>query len=403
MPLHLARLELNKIALETKAVLEVSPKGDVVYKFFPDLDSIYRLHGINKIVQETMLAAYHAGFYILRISFGILLVASFVTIAVVFTVALIIILCGVDAADGDADLDLSDALDFDFFDFEALGMFFGWGLLSGGGDALPESYMGIKLDQPDRGFFSNCFSFLFGDGDPNKDIEETQWTYIAELIRDNGGAVVAEQLAPYLVSCKTDSKSILSVLVRFNGSPEVTPTGNIIYTFPDMQVTANNLGLREKPASLKENDWIFTRVPTERLHWVFFFAGGNLCGAYALNQHLAWFQPLIPYAAQVHFIMGYAIFFMGFPIVRELYNIVQNTIIDVRNRARERSARRLGSAENLVKIGEARRYASALVNVAQQPAFYTTSKDILEQDTDGLAAQFEQFQGQPVENRSSAP
>jgi hypothetical protein len=392
LPLHLTSIELNKIALETKAVMEVSNRGQLVYKFFPDLDSIYRLVGIRKIVMETLQAAYEAAFFLLRMSFGVLLVVSFVTIAVVFTVALIIILCGMDASDGEADLDLQDGLDFEFFDFEALGMFFGWSIFTGG--ETPESYCGYRIDQPDRGFFSNCFSFLFGDGDPNRDLEEEQYKLTAEMIRRNGGAVTAEQLAPYLVSSKANDSSILPVLVRFNGNPEVSQKGTIVYTFPELQVTATGpssvAALYEMPAFLKEKDWIFTKVPTERLHWVFFFAGANLCGAYALNQHLAWFQPLIPFADQVHAIMAYAVFFMGFPILRELYNLVRNAIIDVRNRMRESSAKALYAPQNQLKIAEAQQFAFQMVNVAAQPMVYTTSQDILGQDTDGLGARIDQ-------------
>src|SRR5579883_2057563 len=38
-----ARTTLNKVALETKAVLEVSPRGEISYKFYPDLESIYKI------------------------------------------------------------------------------------------------------------------------------------------------------------------------------------------------------------------------------------------------------------------------------------------------------------------------------------------------------------------------
>lgn len=389
LPLNATAVEVNRIALETKAEMQVTAQGQIIYKFFPDLDSIYRLVGVKKIVQETLLAAYEAGFFLLRMSFGFLLVVSFITIAVVFLVALIIILCGMDATDGDADLDLSDSLDFDFFDFEALGMFFGWSVFTGG--ETPESYNGVQIEQPDRGFFSNCFSFLFGDGDPNLDIEEQQFVALAEMIRRNGGAVTAAQLAPYLVSGKADFNSILKVLVRFNGNAEVTAKGDVVYTFPELQVTASGIAaLYELPISLKERDWIFTKVPTERLHWVFFFAGANLCGAYALNQHLAWFQPLVPFAAQVHGIMAYAIFFMGFPILRECYNQVRNSIIDVRNKWREKSAKALAAPENQMKIADARQLAFGLVNANSQATVYTTSENIMTQETDGLGVRIDQ-------------
>ncbi|MBX9686154.1 MAG: hypothetical protein K2X27_05600 [Candidatus Obscuribacterales bacterium] len=396
-----ARQSLNKIALDTRAVLEVSPGGELSYKFYPDLESVYRVVGLRKLLKDVFDICFDAGFYILKISFGILLMASIITIMIVFAVALVFILFGIgaaDAADGDMDMDLG-GLDFEFFDWDELGMFFAWSTLAGARTPTDgqDEYMGVKIDSPDKGFFQNCFSFLFGEGNPNKPLKETQWQLIAEQIRRNNGVVTAEQLAPYLLNNKSDSQSMLAVMVRFDGSPEVTERGNIVYRFPSLQVTASGINsLMPLPDKLVEADWKFSRVPTERLHWVFFFAGANLCGAYALNQHLSWFQPLIPYANQIHLILCYAAFFMGFPILRELGNIVQNTLIEIRNKSRARSAEALKNAENLAKIREAQEHAVQLQKLYAQQAVYTTSEDILPQDTDGLAQQFDQIQQSPA-------
>jgi len=392
-----SRISLNKIALDTKAVLEVSPAGDISYRFFPDLEAIYRMVGIKRIAFHIWKYVYTIGFFILRVSFGVLLIASFITIVIVFLVALVFILCGIGAAEA-ADGDLGDFnadLDFDFFDWDELGAFFAWSTLAGAKtQTTPEDYYGVALDGGDKGFFQNCFSFLFGDGNPNSHLDESQWHLIAECIRRNQGVVTAEQLAPYMINNHTDSRAMLSVMVRFEGTPEVTSTGHIVYSFPSLQVTSSGLQrLVELPKQIEEKEWKFTTVPTERLHWVFFFAGANLCGAYALNAHLAWFQPLIPYAEPIHWMLSYAIFFMCFPIVRELCNSVLNAIVETRNKIRARSAAALANAENQFKLAEARQFATQLLNLAAQPVFYTTGQNILEQDTDGLAQQFIQIEG----------
>ena len=51
---------------------------------------------------------------------------------------------------------------------------------------------------PPMSFPEALFSFAFGDGDPNKALPAARTRALAEVIRANGGAVVAEQLAPYL-------------------------------------------------------------------------------------------------------------------------------------------------------------------------------------------------------------
>lgn len=76
------------------------------------------------------------------------------------------------------------------------------------------------------------------------------------MIRQNGGAVVAEQLAPYLdcpapsdpqayamsggnaLTGVVDESFILPVLTRLNGRPEVTRDGSIVYVFPELMTSA---------------------------------------------------------------------------------------------------------------------------------------------------------------------
>ncbi len=388
------RIALNKIALDTKAVLEVSPRGDISYRFFPDLESIYKLVGLKKLLSQILHIVYEVGFFIVRVSFGVLLIASIITILVVFLVALIFIMCGIEAteaADG-GDLDLG-GLDFDFFDWEEIGTFFAWSTFARAQTPTTNPnayYLGISPDTMDKGFFQNCFSFLFGEGNPNEKLEESQWHYVAELIRRNGGVVTSEQLAPYMVNLKTDSRAMLATMVRFDGMPEVTPMGNLVYVFPSLQVTASGISsLEQLPEQIKESEWQFSKVPTERLHWVFFFAGANLCGAYALNQHLSWFKPLIPFTDQVHWMLVYALFFMGFPIVRELSNSVRNAFVETRNKIRAKSSQALRNENIKFKINEAKQFATQIFNVATQAPVYTTGQDILSQDTDGLAQKFE--------------
>lgn len=392
-----SRMALNRIAHDTHAVLEVSQRGDICYRFFPDLDSLYKIVGIKKLLLEIWKHVYSVAFFILRVSFGVLLIASIVTILVVFLVALIFIVCGIGAAEA-ADGDLGDFggnLDFDFFDWDELPTFFAWSTFAGASTPTAdnqEQYLGMEIDTPDKGFFNNCFSFLFGEGNPNKNLEEEQWHLIAEKIRRHHGVVTADQIAPYLLRNKLESRSMLSVMVRFDGTPEVTQNGNIVYCFPSLQVTASGIkGMQEIPKQIVEREWKFSRVPTERLHWVFFFAGANLCGAYALYNHLGWFQPLTPYTDIIYLLMVYAAFFMGFPIVREIINGVLNGFIDIRNRVRTQKVAGLASSEAAFKIQEAQAFATQWLNLRTQPVFYSTSQDILPQDTDGLAQQIDQL------------
>jgi hypothetical protein len=101
---------------------------------------------------------------------------------------------------------------------------------------------------PQMTFLESCFSFLFGDGDPNIGYEENLFTEAAQFIREKDGIVIAEQLVKYLpdppklketttVSVEEggyktiDESYVLPLLIKFNGNQVVTKEGVILYQF----------------------------------------------------------------------------------------------------------------------------------------------------------------------------
>jgi len=58
------------------------------------------------------------------------------------------------------------------------------------------------------------------------------------------GVVIKEQLAPYIGGPRR-RRQHLAFAARFDGKPVVTPTGNIAYVFPSLQVTS---GPEQEPA-----------------------------------------------------------------------------------------------------------------------------------------------------------
>jgi hypothetical protein len=52
-------------------------------------------------------------------------------------------------------------------------------------------------DPQEMGFLESVFSYIFGDGDPNLDLETKRLQLASNMIRNNNGAVTAEQLAPF--------------------------------------------------------------------------------------------------------------------------------------------------------------------------------------------------------------
>ena len=91
------------------------------------------------------------------------------------------------------------------------------------------------------------FSFVFGDGDPNSALRAARVRALAGVIRQNGGAVVAEQLAPYLDPPRNtargderniDESWVLPACLELGGRPEVGDDGTIVYVFDELTVSA---------------------------------------------------------------------------------------------------------------------------------------------------------------------
>ena len=73
---------------------------------------------------------------------------------------------------------------------------------------------------------------------------DTRVLQVGELISRNGGVITAEQLAPYLDPPadyrpgELNEDFMVPALVRFGGSPSVDQDGQLLYTFPSLQVEA---------------------------------------------------------------------------------------------------------------------------------------------------------------------
>lgn len=111
-----------------------------------------------------------------------------------------------------------------------------------------------QRDPDDMGFLESVFSYVFGDGNPNGDVEERRIALVAEMIRESGGAVTAEQLAPFCDDAPmpltaegklgeerayVDESFVLPIVTQLDGEPQVTEEGDIVYVFPELMTSAS--------------------------------------------------------------------------------------------------------------------------------------------------------------------
>jgi hypothetical protein len=371
LPLNQCQFLLNKVASETKADLLVSQSGQVTYKFAPGFEGHYFKNALKILLIGCGLAMFEAGFYLLRISFGIMLTFSLLVIVLLLVAICIAALFASDSG--------SDGGDWGFFDV-------GWFDISSLGDAFVWSYTPShqsriqKAEEKKGHFFLEVFSFLFGDGHPNPDIDETRWQLISQTIINNNGVVVADQLAPFTGSNKDED--VLPVLVRFNGRPEVSETGHIVYIFDELKGKSRNK--EELPLFLKEQYWRFSQYPAHSNLFVTMLAGLNLWGSWWLYKHIATINLLHHFVYLIDALLVYALLFCLLPFIRLMFIGFANGYVDRRNMARQdySDALRFPKAELKEKLEQAKtmRQQLAAEKPPDQRVIYTTEKDALEQE-----------------------
>lgn len=393
LPVLVCTQMLNQVASETGGHLQVSTSGDVAYAFAPGFSNAYLAKGIQRFLQTISEKLLRIAFYLLRISFGIILILSLITIAVIILVV-ITILAQSGRGDRDSDdnpLEWLGDFHMSFWDWIILRDVLLWNTYTW---HAPVAY---RYDQPTirrpqrSNFLLNCFSFLFGDGNPNEGLAEKRWQVIAQAIKQHNNVMTSEQLAPYTGANPKNDDGVLPVLVRFNGSPEVTDSGNIIYAFESMQPVATTQHVTP-PAYLSEFPWKFTNVPGSDLVPVYIVAFLNFFGAwgiwYVLLQPVSHGIVLIPsllkLAPLLNFLVCYGTAFLVLPLVR--YGVIEllNSGIASRN------ARRLAYAQALtaptpelaVKLKEASAFNIRDKRLETEEVFYTTEKNALEQKDD---------------------
>jgi hypothetical protein len=285
---------LNNVAYETQGHLIVDTAGSVTYKFEPNFESHYLINPSKHAFRwmgrvcwnafKTALKLFILGsFLLIRISFGVLLVASVVLVVLLIIAVVVISILSLFSSDSNSDISI-DGGDGSWLNFDWLGGVRYWTLdwcwdwwywgdylsrdsyysspsypvaygstsgYSGGysgssstyssGAEWPATTHGAENKpqaKEDSDFLGNCFSVLFGCGDANANWDEQRWGIVAQAIKAKGGVVIAEDLAPYLDVEKNNEDWMIPALVRFNGAPEVTSSGKIVYAFPALMPEA---------------------------------------------------------------------------------------------------------------------------------------------------------------------
>jgi hypothetical protein len=391
LELNFAQQGLLALASEAGGHLQVAESGDVVYLFPKNFRSILRNKYWQLRWQKTWEKVWRVLFYLIRISFGIILIASILLIVVAIFAIVIAMNSSSDDREGGGNRGFGGGFGgFYFVPRFWLGDIFLW--FDPGYNRRRRQRRRQTVGSYQMNFLESVFSFLFGDGNPNADLEEERWQAIGAVIQSNKGAVVGEQIAPYVDKVDEDEDYMIPVLSRFNGYPEVSPQGEIIYYFPELQVRASRRQLTPIPASgfLQEKLWRFSQATGSQITLAAGLGGLNIVLALVLNSMLQsgaisaveWGRDVVLFAASIQWLLfGYGILYLLIPLVRYFWIQGRNPKIVARNQVREQRAIALSQPDPSLrhKIAYASQFAQQKV-IGEGDIAYTTEDDLLEQN-----------------------
>ncbi len=389
LELNLAQQGLLALASDGGGHLQVTDSGDVVYLFPKNFRSILRNKYWQLRWQQLWSKIWRVLFYIIRISFGIILIVSIVLMLIAIVAIFIAINSSNDENKGGNSRGYRGGGGSIFMPRFWIGPDIFW-FFDPGYNHRRRQRIKQTAGEYQMNFLEAIFSFLFGDGNPNADLEEERWQALGAVIRGNNGAVVGEQIAPYVDETDEYEDYMLPVLSRFNGYPEVSSQGEIIYYFPELQVVASRRKERSPSpgAYLQEKLWRFSQATSGQIMLAVGLGTVNLILALVLGSLLqdgaiaSQLGGLVAFVASIHWLLlGYGVAFLAIPLIRYFWIQGRNPKIIARNEFRQQRAIALTQPDNSLrqKIAYASQFAQQKV-IGDGDITYTTETDLLDQN-----------------------
>jgi len=375
--LNRTQQSLLTLAADAGGHLQVAQSGEMVFLFPPNFRTLLSQKYWRLRWRAFWGRVWQIVFYLIRLSFGVVLILSILLLLTV----IIAILVALNSKEGDGGAG-GDDRGWNFF-FLPTDIF--W--------IFDPSAVYNRQEAKGSGqrrelnFLEAVFSFLFGDGDPNHRLDEKRWRLIGAVLRNRGGAAAGEQILPYLEAVSAQSLEtedyILPVLARFNGYPQVSEQGEMVYTFPDLQSAAQERKRSLIPASLQETPWRFSAASPGQIIGAVFLGGVNLILALILGHLLTYDTGLevINWIAWLYpFLLAYGVGFLAIPLGRYLVLQRLNQHIRQRNQSRVAQAERLlhPSATLRHKLDFARSL-ERIATIKPENLVYSTESSVLEQ------------------------
>lgn len=407
---------INDIAHEAQAHLEVTTQGVIYYIFPGNLNYVYLSNRVLHFLHLIWGRLSPYAVFLFRISFGLVLLFS---IALVFSIMFVIQVM-VSVLAGQTSGVAQTFKEFYYLIKRLLqwnvvptSLFRRSELYTPGyrrsattidttPDTAGSSNTILSPAHGDKGFLLNCYAFLFGPGDPNADYYGIQSKLIAQLIRNNDGVLLPEQLSPYTGTAPDEPEELFHILSSFNGYPETTESGHLVYLFPDMQAAGTEASMEKKdvPPLLKLMTWTFADIGKTALKPVILTALFNFFGTAFFFWMLFAARSSNKPVELLFFVLAlYGLFFLLFPAYRWIAIFLKN--MNIRNyneRVEEYEAIIRSDHPDLQEARiEAEKLREKLRVKPIEKLEYTTARDYLEQEADKFLLESSDSQAEPTQ------
>jgi hypothetical protein len=146
---------------------------------------------------------------------------------------------------------------------------------------------------------------------------------------------------------------MLPILVKFNGQPEVSPTGQLVYHFPELQQTLQSSQTEtcRAPICLKERKWEFSKATSGQISGAIALGIANIVGIGILSSILIGSAAgsglgfIIFVRSIIGLLAAYGVGFLAIPFLRGFWVKYKANQVVSRNKKRRAAVRLMEDTE----------------------------------------------------------
>ncbi|MDR2662403.1 MAG: hypothetical protein LBC31_05340, partial [Treponema sp.] len=361
LPLERIRDLIPQAADEYNGRLQVSESGEILYSFPRGFKSRYRGFGpaFRRFSEKASAAAktfFAAAFKV----WIMVMLAGYFILFIVIALGALVFAAAAGSSGKERDRRSSGGWGNAYVLSRMINMIFRfWFYRSLMSTGYSGGYSRRRKEEDERPLYKKVFSFVFGEGDPNKGWAEKEAMEVIGYIRQKNGVI---SLPEFVILTGLDFQAaegeILSYCVNYGGMPEATEDGTVVYRFDALLLGTEKASARTA-VSLKRSwnfsansgaaNTAFALINAVNLgfggYFLYFFLNPAALNTPAFSYlfRFVWgflvtrgVSPFVPVAAGLGIVpVLFSLFFWIVPAVRKALLKKKNAAIDLENRRKQ--------------------------------------------------------------------